>query len=183
MKRYLYLPIIFLFSMLASSCGNEEKRKLEKVQDTTTGQAISKELMKKDGIGGVYSFGEDIEKGAIGSVRVYPLSPDSALFFLNVNRGAPSYNMGLLVGQIKLEDSTWTYLADDGKAPCKLQFSFTGETLDLKVTTPQDNCGFGFGVNVAHSYKRISKDIPTYFLNGEGDTVRFEALKMQSRKL
>ena len=47
-------------------------------------------------IGGTYSFGDNIETGPVGSVKVYPLSENAALFFLDINRGAPSYNSGQL---------------------------------------------------------------------------------------
>jgi len=183
MKRNWSSPFLLLPLMLILSCIDSTPPKVVQAQDTTVNTAISRKVEKENGIGGVYSFGEDIEKGPIGSIRIYPLSTDSALFFLNVNRGAPSYNMGLLAGQIKRQDKVWNYSAKDGKSSCILRFHFAEEVLDLEVVSAEDDCGFGFGVHVAHSYKKVSHEIPTYFLNGEGDTVRFEELRTDRKKL
>lgn len=176
MIRHLLLPAFTWLLFFTLSCSGESKRQVNKTKDKISGVDSNKGIKEEKGIGGVYNFGEDIEKGPIGSIKIYPLSADSALFFLNVNRGAPSYNMGLLFGKIKRKQGTWHYSVDDGKLTCSLQFTFSGETLDLKILSAQDNCGFGYGVNVAHGYQRSTTEIPTYFLNGEGDTVRFEEL-------
>ena len=183
MKINLSLPFLLLSLIFLSSCVDSTPPKLVQTKDTTVKTTISRKLEKEKGIGGVYSFGKDIEKGPIGSIRIYPLSTDSALFFLNVNRGAPSYNMGLLVGQIKLQDKVWNYSAKDGKSTCVLKFHFSEEVLNLEVISEEDDCGFGFGVHVDHSYKKVSSEIPTYFLNGEGDTVRFEELRANLKKI
>jgi hypothetical protein len=49
--------------------------------------------------GGTYSFGDNAEKGPVGHLSVYPESDSSLLFYLDVNKGAPSFNMGMLLGR------------------------------------------------------------------------------------
>jgi hypothetical protein len=43
---------------------------------------------------GIYSYGDDVEKGKTGTVFIYPETDSTILFYIDLNRGAPSYNMG-----------------------------------------------------------------------------------------
>ena len=42
---------------------------------------------------GIYSYG-DLEKTRIGTIFIYPETDNSILFNIDLNRGAPSYNIG-----------------------------------------------------------------------------------------
>jgi hypothetical protein len=48
--------------------------------------------------------------GGVGELRIHPISKDALLFCLNVNRGEPSYIMGLASEQIKILGKAITWL-------------------------------------------------------------------------
>jgi len=131
--------------------------------------------------GGTYSFGSDVEKGPVGSVIVYPQNDNSALFFLDVCKGAPSYNLGQLFGQMTMNNDIGTYdsKADGDDFNCMLKFKFTSGQLEVMTEAGHDDCGFGGNVHADHKYKLIDKSIPKYFVDGEGDTILFSGLTVE----
>lgn len=125
---------------------------------------------------GLYSFGGDIEKGRIGSVIVYPETDSTLLFFLDVNRGAPSYNMGQLYGRILVKDnkSVFNEKMLHHENSCKLTFEFKEEILTINYASEHDQeCGFGGGVWVNGDYRRLNNLQQEFFLSQSGDTVYF----------
>src|SRR5689334_3486965 len=77
--------------------------------------------------GGSYSYGKDIEKGRIGWAEIYPETDSTILFYLELNRGAPSYNMGQLYGRLLIKDNAGIYYSIDqhNSIGCKLHFTFS----------------------------------------------------------
>ena len=178
------LNISYLIAVLTiCSCVNTDSGK-NKTLDTTTSQSSDKqeiEIKSSLNIGGTYSFGDNVEKGPVGSVIVYPLTDNSALFFLDVCRGAPSYNLGQLFGQITIKDNIGTYDSkiDGDDFNCVLKFKFTSGQLQVITESGHDDCGFGGNVYADNEYKLIDKSIPKYFINGEGDTIQFRGLTVE----
>ena len=129
-------------------------------------------------IGGTYAFGEDIEKGPIGSIRIYPITDSTAFFFLDVNRGSPSYNMGQIQGKMVIDNRIGHYSANplNETQSCELIFEFSQNSLIVTSVDGQNNCGFGFGVYADHEFKVVDHSIPQFFIYGPGDTIRFEDL-------
>lgn len=170
--------------LIICSCGNTYSSK-NKTLDTTTSQTADKQVLKSSlNIGGIYSFGDNVERGPVGSVMVYPLTDNSALFFLEVCRGAPSYNLGQLFGQMTIKDNIGTYdsktYGDDFN--CVLKFKFTSQKLEVITESGHDDCGFGGNVYADHEYKLIDKSIPKYFINIEADTILFNGLTVEKYK-
>ncbi|MFL9845036.1 hypothetical protein [Flavobacterium rhizosphaerae] len=128
---------------------------------------------------GVYSYGTNADEGPIGNVTIYPEDDDHILFYLDVNRGAPSYNMGALYGRIKIKDDKGVYYKDTAKddAECQLLFTFKGDALKIGVVGNNNNCGFGNGVFADGTYQRVPKEYPLTFTNGEGTEVDFRYTK------
>ncbi len=127
--------------------------------------------------GGTYSFGKDIEKGAVGYLAVYPVSATKALFYLDVCRGAPSYNMGMLFGVMDIEGSTGTYENHQNEwMDCSLQFVFAKKSVVIDYFDEKYNCGFGHAVYANNTYKLVDKEVPQYYISGEGDTIPFIAV-------
>lgn len=119
---------------------------------------------------GLYSYGTDIEKGGIGTILIYPETDSTVLFYIDLNRGAPSYNMGSLYGRVKITDGKGTFyaktdLTDQG---CKWSFQFNDNSLVIKTIDDQYECGFGGLVYADGTYNRTSTKTPEYFENGEG---------------
>lgn len=181
-----YHLLFLLFAFLIYSCKNPDATKKENNINKITASQIKSQPEKKHkknsklsvSIGGTYSFGDNVEKGAIGQVKIYPLTDTSALFYLDVCRGAPSYNLGQTLGKIIITDSVGIYAPDrkNDYFDCKLQFNFTGKLLKIKTIDGHNACGFGHGVYADHIYKLENKSIPKYFINGHGDTISFTGL-------
>lgn len=175
------LNISYLIAVLTiCSCGNTDSVK-SKTLDATTSQSSDKkeiEIKSSLNIGGTYSFGDNVEKGPVGSVFVYPLTDTSALFFLDVCRGAPSYNLGQMFGQITIKNNIGVYDSklDDDDLNCLMKFEFKSDQLIVTTGDGRDDCGFGHAVYADNTYKLVNKSIPKYFINGEGDTIQFKGL-------
>jgi hypothetical protein len=178
------LTLSYLIVLTICSCGNTASSK-NKTHNTTTSQTADKNttgLKSTLNIAGTYSFGDDVEKGPIGSVIVYPLTDNSALFFLDVCRGAPSYNIGQMFGQMTIKANIGTYdskVDEDDDLNCLLKFEFNSDELKVITVEGHDDCGFGHAVYADNTYKRIDKSIPKYFINGEGDTILFHGLTLE----
>lgn len=179
-KYVLLLTIVFAIL----SCEKTSKHKtktsgLVKTQSSTKNQAS--EISSTIKMAGVYSFGDDPEKGPLGSVTIYPLSDSSVIFYLDICRGAPSYNLGQLLGQMTVRNDSGIYELNDHEfVDCRLNFRFTSEELKITTDAEHDDCGFGFHVYADNNYRHIDKSIPKYFINGRGDTILFKGLVVEN---
>lgn len=178
------LTFYYIIAVLTiCSCGNEDTGK-NKTFDTTTSQTSDKqetELKSSLNIGGTYSFGDNVEEGPVGSVIVYPLTDNTALFFLDVCRGAPSYNLGQIFGQMTIKNNIGVYDSkfDDDDLNCFIKFEFNSDQLIVTTSDGHDDCGFGHAVYADNTYKLVDKSIPKFFINGEGDTIQFKGLTVE----
>jgi len=131
-------------------------------------------------IGGTYSFG-DINTGPAGSLKIKPINADVAMFFLDVNKGKPSYNMAQLAGQMVINGSVGTYnqKVDANGLNCELTFKFSKEGVEVLTNSQRNYCGFGANVQVSNIYHLTDEQIPEYYVTAEGDTVLFERIKVK----
>jgi len=124
---------------------------------------------------GTYSFGKDIEKERVGTVIVYPETDSTILYYIDLNRGAPSYNMGSLYSRVKLKNGEAEFQTQvSPNKCCKWVFKFSNEALTIATVENCVDCGFGYHVYVDGKYFRISKKIPEHFVNGEGRKIFFK---------
>lgn len=125
---------------------------------------------------GYYSIGTDIKKGRVGSVTVYPETDSTILFYVEANRGAPSYNMGQLYGRLTLVNGKGIFYSnpDNAEKSCKFSCTFQSDHLILETIDNEDNCGFGFDVYVDGRFKRKTKNVPHYFEDETGRKVYFK---------
>ena len=61
-------------------------------------------------ISGSYSFGISPDSGRTGHLDIYMETDSSIIFCFNLSRGAPSYNMGYLVGRAIVKKGNFWYL-------------------------------------------------------------------------
>lgn len=144
---------------------------------TSSGQTTSKKFLTSK-YAGIYSFG-DIQKSRVGTIYIYPETDSTILFYIDLNRGAPSYNMGSGYGRIKIINETGTYYTkESGKSiGCKWNIQFIKNKIIIKTLESQYNCGYGYGVLTDGIFYRKSKTIPLYFENQEGTKIYFKDLK------
>lgn len=176
-KHKLTLSALIVLFTIYSCDKKTSETEITETEITETVDTQSTEAEASTSIAGTYSFGDDVEKGPVGSVMVYPLNDDSALFFLSVSRGAPSYNSGQMFGEMKIEDNIGTYADPDFN--CLLKFEFDSNQLIVSYGGEQNDCGFGNGVYADNTYTHTDKSVPTHFINGEGDTIQFEGLTVE----
>ena len=70
-------------------------------------------------------------------------------FNLELNRGAPSYNSGVISGEFLIEHHLGFYQPRE-LPKCTLIFAFVGDTVEIKQLGSDSDCGFGFGVMASH---------------------------------
>ena len=146
---------------------------------TSFGQALTVGAKKKlltTKYTGTYCYGVEVEKTRIGTIIIYPETDSTILFCIDLNRGAPSYNMGFDYGRVRIINDTGTYYTkEDGEDKgCKWSIQFIKNTLVIKTIDNQDNCGFGYGVYAAGTFIRTSKKLTAYFENQEGTKIYFK---------
>lgn len=118
---------------------------------------------------GIYSYGSDPEKERTGTATIFADSDTSALFYLDLNRGAPNNNLGSLYGRMWLRDSSGIYY----QGYCRMIFRFSKGALSIQSFTRYNDCGFGYGVTAQGAYSRTAQKSPDFFLNPEGRKVVF----------
>ena len=111
-------------------------------------------------------------------MTVFSESDTTVLFFIDVNKGAPSYNMGQLYGRMKVKENKGNYSKTDSlDISCKLECEFKDDKLIITVFDNQDKCGFGYGVYPDGTYKRKTHKIPLYFIDATETKVYFKKIK------
>lgn len=114
---------------------------------------------------GTYSYAKG-KNSATGTLLIYPESDSTVLFYVALNRGAPSYNMGSLYGRLKIIKGGGTYISKD--QGCQWTIQFLNSNLTIKTVKEFYDCGFGSGVVIDGSFRRTSKTVPDHFVNLEG---------------
>jgi hypothetical protein len=139
-------------------------------------QGTKKAKLATEKYAGSYSFGTDIEKENIGNISVFPETDSTILFYVDVNRGAPSYNMGALYGRAKIINGRGTFYVklDTSDKGCKWSFKFSKNMLSLKTVDEYYDCGFGHAVYADGDYKLYSNKIPVNFDDLEGHSIPFK---------
>jgi hypothetical protein len=125
--------------------------------------------------GGTYTYGKDVELEGVGLLQIHPISKDVLLFCLDVNRGAPSYNMGFKSGQIKMLDNIGYYKDEN----CDLKFTFGSNYVQVDNDSKEGSdfvCDFGFAVYPDGKYFIDSSEIPTHYYEQDGTKRSFKEL-------
>lgn len=166
-----FLPFAFLL-LAFSSCGDSGTN-----TNADSPNADSARITHfQSAYGGTYSFGTNPDSGTVGTVLIYPESDSTFLFYIDFNRGAPSYNMALIDGRGKIVGDTGVYYNEfpDEVEACRIKFYFKKDFVQIENT--ERNCGFGANCMIDHVYNRIGNDVPQFYEGPEGDTVYFSNL-------
>lgn len=126
---------------------------------------------------GTYSVDYPLPPGGATDLLIYPETDNSVLFYIYLNRGAPSHNMGEMYGRIEIDGQRGFMhrQLDYIDEPCHLEVMFGEDgTLTINSKDGQRGCGFGFGVYADHDYKRVSSEIPESFETYDGQKLYFD---------
>ena len=120
---------------------------------------------------GAFSYSKG-EHSATGTILIYPETDSTVLFYIDIDKGLPSYNMGSLYGRLKIINGQGIYVSKDQGCQWTIQFSID----ELTIGTVKNfyNCGFGNGVVIDGSFQQTSKKIPNIFVNREGTKYFFK---------
>ena len=124
---------------------------------------------------GTYSCRTNSENGAIGTLIIFPETDTTVLFYMDLNNGAPAYNMGSLYGRLEIIDSSGTFNQKYYFSDYRRRFiiEFSGNSIMIIAVDYQCGCGFGHSVYADGVFERLSAKIPEYFDNGSGKKVFF----------
>lgn len=132
------------------------------------------QVVKTNKYAGLYSFGNSPKKGAVGSATIYPETDSTVLFYIDICRGAPSYNLGQLYSRLKLLNGKGVYYSNDfGDKGCKWEIIFDNNSLIIKTIDDCDECGFGHAVFADNKYARKDNLIHNFFTDGHGRKIYF----------
>ncbi len=145
---------------------------------TSIGQgAQRKQPPKTINFAGEYQYGGDPEKGPYGLVSVYAKDDSRIMFYLELGRGAPSYNMGSIWGEVVIKNSKGLFVSSLEGRSCQFILNFYSNQLVIKTIDNQDGCGFGGGVLADGTFKKVSTKNPEYFIdNGSMEKIFFKDL-------
>ncbi len=133
---------------------------------------------QEDTYDGIYSYGTTPDSGRVGVVYVYQNSDSTLLFYLELNRGAPSYNSGAIRGQMNIYspgEADYTLIAEDDYFNCSMNFWFVNDSLYIRTNDQADDCGYGYGVHSSGDFKKIESKRPESFADREGNEYLFES--------
>ena len=140
----------------------------------TFGFAKTNRQLRTTKYAGVYMA----RKGSIGSVTVYPETDSTILFYVDISKGAPSYNLGQLYDRIKIKDGEGVYFSTafdytDEKKGCKWQMTIKKQMLTIKTLENCYECGFGANVIGDNQYTLKNSKIPQFFIDGANNKIFF----------
>lgn len=130
----------------------------------------------KSRIAGTYTFGSSETGEAFGTLMIHPLSSDEALFFVEVNHGAPYYRMVQINGKMNIAGNIGVYdgKVDLGGEKCEISFEFARGSAKLSVDPFKNRCGYGEYVSIDHIFKLENEAVPMQYVDLQGDTVLFQ---------
>ena len=148
------LLFIIIFEIIFRSCTNSQ-----------TNEVVTK-------LDGVYRYGDSSGEGPNGQVIIFTESDDSLLFYINISRGAPSYNMGTLYSRIAIKDGQGVFFSREfeiGEEACKWSFTFSKNILTIKTIGKNYECGFGGNVWADGIYKKVENFKQDFFIDPHGE--------------
>lgn len=187
MRNNILIASILVLVLVNYSCTNTDdgNSSTQEVSPKANANANQAEIhsWKDFEFGGTYAFGENVDSEAVGTVYIHPISDSSALFFMDLCRGGPTYNMGSVIGELDFKDNIGLYDSKkyDDFFDCGLKFEFNADSLVVTIIPGHEDCGLGHAVYPDHTYYRRSKAIPMYFTrDGNKDTVYFDRLNLNT---
>jgi len=126
---------------------------------------------------GMYSDPAIKKSGGEAKITVYQESEHTIMFYISIQNGPPSYNMGALFGKVEIDNGTAVYSSQE--FDCKWSMIFTPNSLIIRTLQNKDDCGFGNAVYAEGTYKKISSKNVNYFIDEDGKKVYFNQMKSE----
>ncbi|GAB4497502.1 MAG: hypothetical protein OHK003_06310 [Anaerolineales bacterium] len=144
---------IVLFSMVVSALACNLLSAPQEIEVVNTEPAATVVPTSEETSGyittGTYTT-QTYENGAVCVLEIKG-EPDLK-FYVNCNRGAPSYNQGVLSGGFKITAPNVGSFKTDRFGNCELRFEFNETGVVVTQTGTDFECGFGNGVTATGNY-------------------------------
>lgn len=120
--------------------------------------------------------------GPSGEIILARTSGDNYVFWLNVNRGWPSYNMGFMTGNMEIKNGKAKYIHKDeySDGSCILDFRIKPLLIEIE-SQGYEHCGFGHAVYADGTFKKSKKILTSAYLfstlEGMGDVKEIKSEK------
>ncbi len=103
--------------------------------------------------------------GPSGEIILAKTSGDNYVFWLNVNRGWPSYNMGFMTGKMEIKNGKAKYIHKDeySDGSCILALSVKPAQIEIE-SQGYEHCGFGHAVYADGTFKKSKKILTNEYL-------------------
>ena len=132
---------------------------------------------QKNNFQGTYAhyFGNSTE-GAYQLIEICYLDSANILFYLEVGRGAPSYNSGAIYGRLTQNKKTGDleYFPKDTSGNCSLELAKNKNQIIIK--TIAGDCPFGYGVVPDGKYTLQKSTNPLFFTDRKGKKIYFKKI-------
>src|SRR5277367_4373044 len=128
---------------------------------------VYSQIIKTSKYAGIYTFGSNKAEEPGGRMTVFPETDSTVLFYLDISRGAPDYNLGQLYKRLLIKNEKANYYSKENydQKGCKWQVTIKGKVLIIKTLDDCYECGFGAFVNADNHYILKDEKIPEYFVD------------------
>lgn len=113
--------------------------------------------------------------GYSGTIQVKQLDKHTVVMTFEINKGAPSYNMGMFVDTLELNGNKVLYTVPESDSSCRITFRFSKK--GVKVVEETDNynfgCGFGHAVVADGYYDKTDHEVPVLTWPGTGEPLNY----------
>jgi hypothetical protein len=112
--------------------------------------------------------------GYTGGIQVKKIKTNVIAMTFGVNKGAPSYNMGLFVDTLKYLNNKAVHTSLEDDSTCKIIFDFdkNGVTVTEETADVNSGCGFGHAVAADGYYRKVSGKVPVLTDPGTGEKLK-----------
>ena len=164
--------VFILLSFNSTKSGLQLKENQEKQTQNTKEMLIVEDLSEAENPDilspeevamyvGAYEFGEVGKRSGILMIKEDQTGGFD--FLLDVNRGAPSYNSGRIVGELTFENNIGTYITAKYGGICELTFEFQEDKMIVTQNEEYFGCGFGHAVYANGEYLKTSSESPEFY--------------------
>lgn len=118
---------------------------------------------------GTYSYGNPKKKEPYGILQIHQTKAGNYLFYLEVGRGEPGHNSGVLYDKIAFNKASGRYEANS--KGCLLQF--LPDPKGVAIKTVKGDCGFAYGVVATGTYETKNHRNPSSLTTRTGKKLQF----------
>lgn len=111
--------------------------------------------------------------GYSGLIQIKLLEHSQLAITLGVNKGAPGYNMGILIDTLTFDQNMAIYTNDEYDTTCRITFHFSKKGIRVFQQSEDyySGCGFGFTVSANGYYKKTSSLVPVLINPGTAEQI------------